>query len=166
MMSAVIRITFIMLLVHSLNLLYSQEQVPQATVKSLEGQSFQFREAIKPDQITIVSFWATWCAPCKKELDAISDLFEEWQEKFDVNLIAVSIDDARASAKVKPMVAEKGWPFQILLDTNQELMRALHFQTVPYTIIIDQAGKIVYNHSGYLPGDELDLEEKIASLQQ
>ncbi|MBK8505564.1 MAG: TlpA family protein disulfide reductase [Saprospiraceae bacterium] len=102
----------------------------------------------------------------QKELDAISDLYQDWQEKYELNLIAVSIDDARAAAKVKPMVAEKGWPFQILLDTNQELMRALHFQTVPYTIIIDQTGKIVYNHSGYLPGDELDLEEKVASLNQ
>ena len=166
MMSAVIRSTLIILLVHSLNLLYSQEQIPQATVKSLEGQNIQFSEVIHPDQITIVSFWATWCAPCKKELDAISDLYEEWQEKYGVKLIAVSIDDARAAAKVKPMVAEKGWPFEILLDTNQELMRALHFQTVPYTILVDQTGKIVYNHSGYLPGDELDLEEEVAILKQ
>jgi peroxiredoxin len=166
MMSAVIRITSIILFVHSCNLVFGQEQIPHTTVKSLEGQSIQFTEVINPDQITIVSFWATWCAPCKKELDAISDLYEDWQEKYDVNLIAVSIDDARAAAKVKPMVAEKRWPFQILLDTNQELMRALHFQTVPYTIIIDQKGKIVYNHAGYLPGDELDLEEKVASLNQ
>jgi thiol-disulfide isomerase/thioredoxin len=165
-MSTVIRIAFILLLVPYCILLYSQEQIPHAAVKSLEGQSMQFSEAINKDQITIVSFWATWCAPCKKELDAISDLYEDWQEKYGVNLIAVSIDDARAAAKVKPMVAEKGWPFLILLDTNQELMRALHFQTVPYTILIDQTGKIVYNHSGYLPGDELDLEEKVANLNQ
>ena len=83
-----------------------------------------------------------------------------------MQLVAVSIDDARAAAKVKPMVAEKGWPFMVLVDTNQELMRALHFQSVPYTIIVDRQGQIVYNHSGYLPGDELELEEKLASLSQ
>lgn len=165
-MSAVIRVIFIMLLVNFHNFLYCQEQIPDAAVKSLEGQSLRFSEVIDREQITIVSFWATWCAPCKKELDAISDLYEEWQENYGANLIAVSIDDARAAAKVKPMVAEKGWPFQILLDTNQELMRALHFQTVPYTIIVDRSGKIVYTHSGYLPGDELELEEKVASLSQ
>lgn len=147
-------------------LLQAQDQVPHVLVKTLEGQNVDFSAAIGKDKLTIVSFWATWCAPCKKELDAISDLYDDWQEKYDMQLVAVSIDDARAAAKVKPMVSEKGWPFIILVDTNQELMRALHFQSVPYTIIVDHQGQIVYNHSGYLPGDELELEEKLASLSQ
>jgi cytochrome c biogenesis protein CcmG, thiol:disulfide interchange protein DsbE len=165
-MHAVFQTFLLVISLTSTILLTAQDMVPRSVVKTIEGQNIDFREATSGDKITIVSFWATWCAPCKKELDAITDLYEEWQEKYNVQLVAVSVDDARAAAKVKPMVAEKGWPFRILIDTNQELMRSLHFQSVPYTIIIDRQGQIVYNHSGYLPGDELELEEKIASLSQ
>lgn len=165
-MQAVFQTFLLVISLTSTILLTAQDMVPRSIVKTTEGQNMDFREAASADMITIVSFWATWCAPCKKELDAIADLYDEWQEKYEVQVVAVSVDDARAAAKVKPMVAEKGWPFRILIDTNQELMRALHFQSVPYTIIIDRQGQIVYNHSGYLPGDELELEEKIASLSQ
>lgn len=140
--------------------------LPDANIKSLEGQTISFKEAVSADGLTIVSFWATWCAPCKKELDAIAEIYDQWLENYKVRLVAISVDDARAAAKVKPMVAEKGWPYEIFIDTNQELMRALHFQTVPYTIIVDSKGEIVYNHSGYLPGDEIELEEKISQLSQ
>ena len=112
-----------------------------------------------------MSFWATWCAPCKKELN-VAEIYDQWVENYQVRLVAISVDDARAAAKVKPMVAEKAWPYEVFIDTNQELMRALHFQTVPYTIIVDGKGEIVYNHSGYLPGDEIELEEKIVQLSQ
>lgn len=146
--------------------LHAQDQLPQATIKSVDGQNVEFNEIIEDQKVTIISFWATWCAPCKKELDAIADLYDTWQADYDVELIAISVDDARAAAKVKPMVAEKGWPYRIFIDTNQSLMRSLHFQTVPYTIVVDQNKKIVYNHSGYLPGDELELEDKVASLSE
>lgn len=165
-MQAVIRTTIVLFFVGFLMTLQAQDVVPHVLVKTMEGQNVDFSAAIGKDKLTIVSFWATWCAPCKKELDAISELYDDWQEKYDMQLVAVSIDDARAAAKVKPMVAEKGWPFMILVDTNQDLMRALHFQSVPYTIIIDRQGQIVYNHSGYLPGDEIELEEKLASFSQ
>ena len=140
--------------------------IPNANIKSLEGQTISFKEAVSADGLTIVSFWATWCAPCKKELDAIAEIYDQWVEDYHVKLVAISVDDARAAAKVKPMVAEKAWPYEVFIDSNQELMRALQFQTVPYTLIINGEGEIVYNHSGYLPGDEIELEEKIAALSQ
>ena len=112
----------------------------------------------------MLSFWATWCKPCKKELDAIADLYEEWQSNYNMKLIAISVDDARALAKVKPMVAEKAWPYDILTDSNQDLMRALNFQSVPHTILLNKQGEIVYTHSGYLPGDEEELEAQMQQL--
>ena len=165
-MKTVINTAFLFFILVAISPLKGQDQLPQAEIKSLEGQNVEFKEVVESGKVTIISFWATWCAPCKKELDAISDIYEEWQEKYDVELIAISVDDARAAAKVKPMVSEKGWPYRIFVDTNQSLMRSLHFQTVPYTVLIDSNGKIVYTHSGYLPGDELDLEEKVAALNQ
>lgn len=166
MIRSVIYTTFLFILMIKVTTVSAQDQLPQASIKTIDGQNVEFQDIVKEDKITIISFWATWCAPCKKELDAIADLYEIWQEQYNVELIAISVDDARAAAKVNPMVAEKGWPFRVYIDTNQSLMRSLHFQTVPYTILVDQSGKIVYNHSGYLPGDELDLEEKVASLSQ
>lgn len=165
-MRSVIYTTFLFVFMISITGIYGQDQLPQATIKSIDGKNIEFKDIMQLEKITIVSFWATWCAPCKKELDAIADLYEDWTSQYDVELVAISVDDARAAAKVKPMVAEKGWPFRVFVDSNQSLMRSLHFQTVPYTVVIDKDQKIVYNHSGYLPGDELELEEKVAALSQ
>ena len=138
-----------------------QDGVDGINVKSLDGQNVSFSSELEDGKVTVVSFWATWCAPCKKELDAIAEIYNDWQTTYDMELIAVSVDDARAAAKVKPMVAEKGWPYRVFIDSNQAFMRSLQFQSVPYTILIDKEGKIVYKHTGYLPGDELELEEEI-----
>ena len=113
-----------------------------------------------------MSFWATWCSPCKRELDAIADMYEDWQEDYDMELIAVTIDDSRSMAKVPALVETKGWEYTILSDSKRELQKALNFQTVPQTFLINASGEIVYTHSGYNPGDEIELEDKIAALTQ
>ncbi len=94
----------------------------------------------------------------------MSELLEDWKEAYDVQLIAVSIDDSRNAPKVKPLVDGKQWEFPVLLDVNQDTKRILNFATMPYTIVVDQAGNIVYKHSGYTEGDELVLEEKFKML--
>ena len=141
-----------------------QTVLPDVDVKTLEGQTVNIKDQIEEGQVTVISFWATWCAPCKLELDAIAEIYEGWQADYDMTLIAVSVDDARASAKVGPMVAEKDWPYEILNDVNQELMRKLSFQSIPYTILLNQNGEIVYTHTGYLPGDEEELESQMQQL--
>jgi thiol-disulfide isomerase/thioredoxin len=107
-----------------------------------------------------VSLWATWCVPCKNELDAINEVYVDWQDETNVKVYAVSVDDSRTVSRVKPMVNGKAWDFTILLDTNNELKRELGASTVPLTLIIKN-GKIVYRHSGYTPGSEEDLFEEI-----
>jgi len=111
-----------------------------------------------------LSFWATWCAPCKRELDAISKVYPDWQEQYNMELIAVTIDGARALSRVGPMVKEKGWQFEILADSEQTSQAALGFQTIPQTIVVDMNGEIVYSHNGYADGDEAALEKVIAGL--
>ncbi len=142
----------------------AQKSLPDVAIKTLEGKTVNIQDYAKNGKITILSFWATWCSPCKKELDAISDVYEEWQEEYDVELIAITVDTRRALAKVKPMVETKGWEFEILSDVNQELQQALNFQVVPQTFVVDKEGNIVYDHSGYVPGDEFELEDKIKAL--
>ena len=112
----------------------------------------------------IISFWATWCKPCVRELTAISEVYEDWQEETGVKLIAVSIDDARNMTKVLPFINSKGWEFDILLDPNQEFKRAMNVNNVPHTFLIDGNGNIVYQHNSYAEGDEDDLYEMILDL--
>jgi len=144
--------------------LSAQSAIPSVEVKTLSGEKVNIQDFANNGKITVLSFWATWCSPCKRELDAIADVYEEWQEEYNAELVAITIDDARALPKVKPMVESKRWDYTILSDVKQDLMRGLNFQNVPMTFLINQAGEVVYTHSGYAPGDEYELEDKIKAL--
>lgn len=153
------RITLLLLLVSFLS--FAQDNVPNTDLTTLDGKKTNLIEASsKNEGLTIVSLWATWCVPCLKELDAISEVYEDWQDETNVSLIAVSIDDSRTVKRVKPLINGKAWDYEILLDTNNDLKRALNAATVPLTILIKD-GKIVYSHSGYTPGAENELYEKV-----
>ena len=139
-------------------------QMPSIPLKTLKGQTVNIQDYLGDGKITVISFWATWCSPCKRELDAIADIYEEWQEDHNVELLAITIDDARSLAKVPALVETKGWDYTILADSKRELQKALNFQTVPQTFLVDQNGNIVYTHAGYNPGDELELEDEIIKI--
>lgn len=149
------KLTFLFFLM-SLSSVFSQDEVPSVSLTSLNGETIDLREVVKSDGPVIVSLWATWCVPCLKELDAISEVYEDWQEETNVKLIAISIDDSRTVKRVKPLIDGKGWEYDILLDSNLEVKRALGAATVPLTIVVKD-GKIVYRHSGYSPGAENEL---------
>ncbi len=144
--------------------LLAQQNLPSVNVKDLKGKTVNIQDFAKNGKITVISFWATWCAPCKKELDAIADLYPEWQKDYDLELVAVTVDNARALSKVPGMVKSKNWDYIILSDANQDLQRALNFQSVPQTFLLDQEGNIVYSHTGYVSGDEYELEDKIKAI--
>ena len=118
--------------------LSAQKVLPSVNVKDLKGKTINIQDYATNGKITVISFWATWCSPCKKELDAIADIYPDWQEEYDVEVVAVTIDNARAMAKVPGMVETKNWDFIILSDVNQDLQRALNFQSVPQTFLLDQ----------------------------
>ncbi len=141
-----------------------KKTLPNVSIKNLDGESVNIQKYAQDGKITVISFWATWCHPCKRELDAIADLYPEWQEAYEVELVAITIDDARSMRKVKPMVETKGWEYTVLSDVNEDLKRSLNFQTVPMTFLLDQEGNIVYEHNSYTPGDEYELEDKIKAL--
>ena len=144
---------------------YPQQDLPNLDLKSIDGKTVAINEVTNKEGITIISLWATWCVPCLKELDAISDLYDEWQEETNVQLVAVSVDDSRTVKRVKSMVNGKNWDYTVLLDTNNDFKRALNASSIPLTILVKN-NKIIYEHSGYNPGAEFELYEKIKSLQQ
>ncbi|MBN8685280.1 MAG: TlpA family protein disulfide reductase [Chitinophagales bacterium] len=143
-----------------------QKTLPVVNLKTTDGKTVSTKELATPGKITVVSFWATWCSPCKKELDAIMDYYPEWQSKYNMQLVAISVDDARTAAKIPSMVEEKGWEYSILIDSSKELQQALGVASVPFTLLIDQNGNVVFEHNGYAPGDELELEEKLKELSK
>tara|TARA_B110001452_G_C15163911_1_gene404753 strand:- start:75 stop:584 length:510 start_codon:yes stop_codon:yes gene_type:complete len=138
----------------------AQKELPTVTLTTLEGAATSIQKMANKDGVTIVSLWATWCVPCIKELDAISDIYQDWVEETGVSLIAVSVDDSRTVKRVKSLINGKGWEYDILLDTNNDLKRALGASSIPLTIVIKN-NKIVYRHSGYNPGAEYELYEKV-----
>lgn len=136
------------------------QQIPKTSLKDINGKTIDIQELTNSDNVKVLSFWATWCVPCINELDAISEIYEDWQDETKVEIIAISTDDARTKKRVKPLVNGKGWEYQILMDDNQELKRALNISTLPHVILIKN-GEIVYRHSGYTPGSEDELFEVI-----
>lgn len=138
----------------------AQNELPNIELTTIEGKTINFQKATTSDNIVIVSLWATWCVPCLKELDAISEVWDDWQDETNVELIAVSVDDSRTVKRVKPLINGKGWDYTILLDTNNDLKRALGASTVPLTLLVKN-NKIIFRHSGYSPGSEFELYEKV-----
>ncbi len=139
-------------------------QLPEVTLKDINGKSVNVAELSNDGKPIIIDFFATWCKPCLRELIAIHEVYEEWQEETGVKLVAVSIDAAHNINRVKPLVNNKGWTYEVLLDPKEELKRALGIQMIPYTLIVDGKGKIVYKHNGYTDGAEEELIEIVRGL--
>ena len=139
-------------------------QLPKVELKDLQGKSVNTSELNNEGKPFIVSFFATWCKPCNRELKAIDEVYDEWQKETGVRLIAVSIDQAQNMNKVKPFVDQNGWRYDVLLDPNSELCRAFGIQMIPYMILLDGRGNIVYKHNGYTDGAEIELYEKIKEI--
>ena len=139
------------------------KKFPSLKLKNLDGKEIDINASFTKNKLTVVSYWATWCSPCKKELDAMSELYPSWQ-KDGIEVIAVTIDDIQQLNKVKPLAQQKKWKYTLLSDANKESMRTLNFQSIPQTFVVDKNGNILYTHSGYVAGDEYELEKKLKSF--
>ncbi len=143
---------------------FAQEKLPNVILKDINGNAVNLSELSNNGKPIVVNFWATWCAPCKRELNSINDLYEDWVEETGVKIYAISIDDQRTVDKVKPYVSAQGWEYEVLLDTNGDLKRAMGVNNVPFTFLLDGNGNVVWKHNNYNPGDENELYEKIVKL--
>ena len=162
-----LRLFLAALIISLTGMVYAQQansELPSVTLKNISGKTINTSELSNDGKPIIISFFATWCKPCNRELSAISEVYEDWQDETGVKLIAVSIDQAQNINKVKPLVDGNGWPYEVLLDPNSDFKRALGVQMIPFVLIVDGKGKIVYKHNGYTEGAENELIEKVREL--
>jgi peroxiredoxin len=141
----------------------AQNKIPNVQIQNMDFENFQTSTIQNDGKPVIISFWATWCAPCKSELNAIADEWADWEEA-GVKLYIVSIDNSRTVNSVQPYVYGQDWPFLSLLDVNSEFRRAMNVNNVPHTFLLNGEGKIVWQHNGYNPGDEEELLELVHKL--
>lgn len=159
----------IVILIASISIMTTDAQnksFPKIDLKTLDNTIINTSSFDNGGNLMVVSFWATWCKPCIKELSTIAEDYEDWQDETGVKIIAISIDDSRNISKVKPKVNAELWDYEVYCDPNSDLKRALGINTVPHTFIINDKMEILWQHSGYKDGDEIELYEKIVQLSK
>jgi antioxidant, ahpC/TSA family len=139
-------------------------QLPSVKLKDINGKVIDTATLNNDGKPFIISFFASWCKPCNRELKAINEVYADWQDETGVRLVAISIDEAQNAQKVKPMVDAAGWEYQVLLDPNSDFRRAMGVNMIPHVFIVDGNGKIVESRSGYTEGGEQHLIEKVKEL--
>jgi thiol-disulfide isomerase/thioredoxin len=144
----------------------SGRPLPEVVVKTVSGQNFIFNKLENGGKPIIVDFWATWCKPCIEELNAIHDNYADWQKETGVKVVAVSLDDARTMNRVAPMVNGRGWEYEVYIDPNSDLKRAMNVNMPPHTFVVNGKGEIVWQHVGFAEGNELELFDVVKKVAQ
>ena len=132
-------------------------ELPSVQLKDINGKRVDTAKLNNDGKPYIISFFATWCKPCLRELDAVNEVYADWQEETGVKLIAVSIDKAQDESKVKPLVNSKGYEYEVLLDPNGDFKRAMGVNMVPTVFIIDGKNNVVETRTQYTDGSEEHL---------
>lgn len=138
------------------------EQAPDFTLRDINNQEVSLSDY--RGKVVLVSFWATWCGPCKVEMPHLDKLDAELEDRgFEV--LSISTDDARAASTVKPYIKKNGYQFTVLLDKTTTVVSKYNpAKTLPYTAIIDREGRIAHVHMGYNQGDEVKIKEEVVAL--
>lgn len=138
------------------------KKAPNFKLEDIEGNLFELNAETGEHPI-LLSFWATWCKPCVEEMFEYNKIYSDLKSR-GLKMFAISTDNEKTVSKVKPFVKSKGYSFPVLLDTNSEVARKYYTQAVPFTVLIDKNGNIIYSHLGYMKGDEVQVKKKIEDI--
>lgn len=142
----------------------SSQSIPDVALKNLTGQTVNTTTFSNDGKPMIIDFWATWCKPCIEELNAINEVYADWQKETGVKLIAVSLDDAKTMTRVAPFVNGRNWPYEYYIDPNGDFKRAMNVNMPPHTFVVDGKGNIVWQHVGFSEGNEEELFEVVKKV--
>jgi len=146
--------------------IFKYKKLPSVDIKDIKGITFNTGNISNDGKPIIISFWATWCKPCIRELTAIADVYDDWVTETGVKLVAISIDDSRSAPLVGPLVNGKGWDYQVLIDPNSDFKRAMNVGPIPQTFLINAKGEVVWQHTSFAEGDELQLIDLVRKLNK
>lgn len=139
----------------------SGRSIPSVEVKSLNGKTVDLANISNEGKPIILIAWEITCLPSIAEFKNIAPLYPAWQSETGVKLVAVSIDDNRSSPRVAPLVRSKGWTYEVYLDPNQAFKRAMNIPSCPQAYVVNGKGEVVWQKTGYTPGDELLMYEAV-----
>lgn len=144
----------------------AKSTLPSVQLKDLKGNTVDTGELSNDGKPILICFWATWCSPCKKELNVYHDLYQDWKDETGVKIYAITIDDQRTVNSVQPYINSVSWDYEILLDVNKVFSQAMGVNSPPHTFLLDGQGNVVWQHVGYQPGDEEEVHEQLLKLKQ
>jgi peroxiredoxin len=132
------------------------------TLRDLKGHRVSFRDF--GDKVVLLSFWATWCGPCHTELPLLEEMWKRHRER-GFELVSICVDPADTENEVRQMVRRYRYGFPVLMDQETEVANRFNpTMDLPFSLLIDKHGKIVFVHQGYRIGDEVTVEKKIQEL--
>ncbi|MBC6993285.1 TlpA disulfide reductase family protein [Neolewinella lacunae] len=144
--------------------LSAQQTFPTPRLATVDLRPAELQEYIGQGKPTVIAIWATWCQPCHAELDHLKSYLPKWQNEYGAQFLAISVDSRSMVSRIKPLVSRKGWKYDVLVDTNGKLQSMLGFRSIPQMYVLDGAGKVVREFSGYQPGREVEVDQLIQKL--
>ncbi len=140
------------------------KKIPVTNVKTMTGEIVSTDTLSNNGKPMIIDFWATWCKPFIEELNAIHDVYADWQKETGVKMVIISVDDSRTTTRVAPFYNGKGWYYESYLDPNSDFKRSMNVNMPPHTFLVNGKGEVVWQHVGFAEGNEEEIYEVIKKL--
>ncbi len=151
------RFFVIILIVLFATSLFAAEKAQDFQLENMKGKMVKLSDFQK-EGLVILDFWAEWCVPCKNGLPKLNELHEKYD---NVNVLAINIDKPRKKSAAVSVIKSNRYKFKTLFDTKKVVQKQFNITNIPRTLIVDQDGTIIYDHTGYQRGDEEHYEEVI-----
>ncbi len=153
------------LLSASVNMAFGQKTLPEATVVDVLGNDVNIAAYVKNGKPALVTLWATWCGPCRMELNEIKSHYGKWKTEYGLEVVAINVDVPSMATRAIKMFETNEWNYTFMHDKNQELLTALKIQSIPYSVLIDGQGNIKSVQTGFYSGYAKDIETKLKNLK-